>query len=126
MLHTLLGLDSPEEIQGHPQLGASWEWHAIANVVERLGARWDAEVYFWATHAGAEIDLVVIRGNRRLGFEVKRTSAPSVTPSMRIALQDLELERIDVLHAGNDSFPLADGIRAVPVHRIWADLESLQ
>jgi predicted AAA+ superfamily ATPase len=68
---------------------------------------------------------VVIRGHRRLGFEVKCTSAPSVTPSMRIALQDLELERVDVHHAGNDSFPLADGIRALPVHRIWADLEPL-
>jgi predicted AAA+ superfamily ATPase len=123
VLHTLLGLESAEEVQAHPQLGASWEWHAISNLMERLDARWDNDAFFWATHAGAEIDLVIIRGNQRLGFEVKRTSAPTVTPSMRIALEDLELERIDVLHAGKNTFPLADRIRAVPAHRIWADEE---
>jgi predicted AAA+ superfamily ATPase len=125
ILHTLLGLESSEEVQAHPQMGASWEWHALANLMERLGARWEEDAFFWATHAGAEIDLLIIRGTRRFGFEVKRTSAPTVTPSMRIALQDLELERIDVLHAGKDTFPLADRIRAVSAHRIWADVEPL-
>jgi predicted AAA+ superfamily ATPase len=125
VLHTLLGLDAAEDVQGHPQVGASWEWFAISNVVERLGARWDEDVYFWRTHAGAEIDLLVMRGNRRLGFEVKRTSAPAVTPSMRVALEDLRLERIDVVHAGRETFPLSDRIRAVAAHRIWTDLEPL-
>jgi predicted AAA+ superfamily ATPase len=125
ILHTLLGLDSGEDVKGHPQLGASWEWFALSNAVERLGVGWGEHTYFWGTHAGAEIDLVVLRGNRRLGFEVKRTSAPSVTPSMRIALEDLRLERIDVLHAGRETFPLADRIRAVATHRIWSDLEPL-
>jgi hypothetical protein len=125
VLHTLLGLDTPTDVQGHPQVGASWGWFAISNVVERLGARRDGETYFWRTHAGAEIDLVVMRGNRRLGFEVKRTSAPSVTPSMRIALEDLRLERIEVLHAGRETFPLAERIRAVATQRIWADVEPL-
>jgi len=125
VLHTLLGLDSAADVQGHPQVGASWEWFAISNVVERLGAHWGVDTHFWGTYAGAEIDLIVMRGNRRLGFEVKRTSAPSVTPSMRIALEDLRLESIDVLHAGRETFPLADRIRAVATHRIWTDVDPL-
>jgi uncharacterized protein len=125
ILHTLLGLDSAGDVQGHPQVGASWEWFAVSNVVERLGVQWGVDTWFWGTYAGAEIDLVVMRGNRRLGFEVKRTSAPSVTPSMRIALEDLRLERIDVLHAGHETFPLAERIRAVATHRIWTDVEPL-
>jgi len=125
ILHTLLGLDSAADVQGHPQLGASWEWFAIANVVARLGARWDMDTYFWGTYAGAELDLLIMRGNQRLGFEVKRTVAPTVTPSMRIALEDLQLERIDVLHAGRETFPLAERIRAVSTHRMWTDIEPL-
>jgi hypothetical protein len=125
VLHALLGLDSREALEGHPQVGASWEWFATSNVVERLGARWGEDAFFWATHAGAEIDLVVIRGVRRLGFEVKRTTAPTVTPSMRIALEDLHLDRIDVLHAGRDTYPLGDRIRAVSTYRIWTDIEPL-
>jgi predicted AAA+ superfamily ATPase len=91
----------------------------------RLGARWDADTYFWGTYAGAELDLFIRRGNRRLGFEVKRTVAPAVTPSMRVALEDLQLERIDVLHAGRETFPLAERVRAVSAHRIWVDVEPL-
>ncbi len=125
VLHTLLGLDTAHDLLGHPQVGASWEWFALSNVVERLGADWGRDAYFWGTYAGAEVDLVVIRGNRRLGFEVKRTSAPSLTPSMRIALEDLGLERIDVLYAGRETFPLGEGVRAVPAHRIWIDIEPL-
>jgi predicted AAA+ superfamily ATPase len=125
ILHTLLGLGTADDLLGHPQVGSSWEWFAVSNVVERIGADWGRDTYFWGTYAGAEIDLVVMRGNRRLGFEVKRTSAPSLTPSMRIALEDLGLERIDVLHAGRDTFPLGDRIRAVSTYRIWTDIEPL-
>lgn len=90
----------------------------------RLRARPD-ECYFWATHAGAELDLVVVRGARRLGFERKRTDAPRITPSMRVALTDLKLDRLDVIHAGEHTFPLAPGIRAVALRRILTDLEPL-
>lgn len=125
ILHTLLGLDSREAIEGHPQVGASWESFVITNVLERTGARRGEDAYFWATHAGAEIDLVLIRGRRRLGFEVKRTMAPRVTASTRTALEDLKLEGIDVLHAGEETFPLAERIRAVSAYRIWDDIEPL-
>jgi predicted AAA+ superfamily ATPase len=124
ILHTLLGLDARAAVEGHPQLGASWEWFGVSNVLERLAARPGEDAFFWRTHAGAEIDLVVVRGLRRVGFEVKRTAAPSVTPSMRIALEDLRLERVDVLHAGKETYPLAERIRAVSVYRIWTDVET--
>jgi predicted AAA+ superfamily ATPase len=97
----------------------------VTNVLERLGTTWDSDAYFWATHAGAELDLVVIRGVRRRGFEVKRTVSPRVTPSMRSALEDLRLDHIDVIHAGRDTFSLADRIRAVAADRIWKDIEAL-
>jgi hypothetical protein len=68
---------------------------------------------------------VVVRGRTRLGFEIKRTVAPSVTPSMRHALHDLHLKQIDVIHAGSNTFPLSDGIRAVAACRLIEDLKSL-
>ena len=125
MLHALLGLDTKTALESHPQVGASWEGFVIANVLQRLGARWGEDAYFWATHAGAELDLVVIRGTRRLGFEVKRTVAPAVTPSMAVALADLDLERLDVIHAGRETFTLSERIRAVPARRIWQEIEPL-
>lgn len=124
LLHALLNLGDLEDVESHPQAGASWEGFAAEIVRASLGARRD-ECYFWATHAGAEIDLVVIRGRSRLGFEFKRTVAPSVSRSMHIALEDLGLERIDVIHAGDVTFPLADCIRAVPLSRVLDDLAPL-
>jgi predicted AAA+ superfamily ATPase len=67
----------------------------------------------WRTHQGAELDLLIVRGSQRLGFEFKRTSAPTVTKSMHIAVQDLHLDSLHVIHGGARSFPMADGIRAV-------------
>jgi predicted AAA+ superfamily ATPase len=124
LLHTLLNLVDQEDLEGHPQVGASWEGYAAEIVRDRLDARSD-ECYFWATHAGAEIDLVVIRGRTRLGFEFKRTVAPSASRSMRIAQKDLGLERIDVVYSGDSTFPLADQIRALPLSSVGEDLDPL-
>jgi len=124
VLHTLLGLDQRPDLERHPKIGASWEGFGIAQVVERLGARPD-ECAFWATHAGAELDLLVVRGRRRLGFEFKRTTAPEITRSMRIALQDLGLASLDVVHAGKHTFPLDRRVRALSLQRILSDLRPL-
>jgi predicted AAA+ superfamily ATPase len=124
LLHTLLGLETHADLEGHPKVGASWEGFVLAELVMRIGAR-DDEAYFWGTHAGAELDLLVVRGSRRLGFEVKRTTAPSTSKSMRSAFQTLGLERLDVIHAGENSFPLGEGIRAVSFRRLYEDLEPL-
>ncbi len=124
LLHALLGIGTREDLERHPKVGASFEGFAITAVVDRLRARW-SECHFWATHAGAELDLLVVRGRTRLGFEIKRTVAPSVTPSMRVALQDLRLSRLDVIHAGDHTFPLAPRIRAVALSRLLEDLAPL-
>ena len=77
------------------------------------------ECFFWATHAGAELDLVIVRvGSERRGIEFKRTTAPSLTPSMRTAVADLKLDSLEVVHAGADAFPLARKVRAVPLARL--------
>ena len=122
LLHTLLGLETAAEVESHPKLGASWEGFALGEVQARLSAR-SNECYFWATHAGAELDLLVVRGNRRRGFEFKRTDAPVISRSMRIAITDLGLERLDVVHAGTHTFPLAENIRALALSRLLKDLK---
>jgi predicted AAA+ superfamily ATPase len=124
LLHTLLGIKTREDLEHHPRLGASWEGFVLSQVIDRLGAR-PEECFFWATHAGAEIDLLVVRGPGRWGFEFKRTTAPAVTPSMRTALADLRLHRLQVIHAGAVTFPLAPNIRAVAAQRLLEDIEPL-
>jgi len=112
LLHALLDIRESADLEGHPKVGASWEGFAMDVVTRQLEARPD-ECYFWGTHSGAELDLLVVRGRRRFGFEFKRTVAPKITRSMREAIKDLRLDRLDVIHAGDATFPLADKIRAV-------------
>jgi len=124
LLHNLLGIRSSEDLEVHPKVGASWEGFGLQQVVARLKAE-PAECFFWRTHSGAELDLLVIRGRRRIGFEFKRTDSPSVTPSMRSALADLHLDRLDVIHAGRETFPLGQRIRAVALRRLLEDVKPL-
>jgi len=125
ILHALLGLATPRDLLRHPKLGASWEGFMLDQAVRALRARRE-ECYFWATHARAELDLLVVRGTRREGFEIKRTDAPRVTPSMRSAMETLRLDRLHVIHAGTTSFPLDSGIRAVASSAILDELASLR
>mgnify|MGYP001566005678 CR=1 FL=1 len=124
LLHSLLGIGTMDDLLSHPKVGASWEGFAIEETISRTGARPD-ECYFWGTHGGAELDLLLVRGRRRIGFEVKRTTAPKVTPSMRSALEDLRVDRLYVIHAGRDTFPLAERITAVPLARVLRDVPPL-
>jgi predicted AAA+ superfamily ATPase len=121
VLHTLLGIRTADELEGHPKVGASWEGFALEQVVARLDLRRE-RCFFWSTHQGAELDLLVTVGGRRVGFEIKRTTVPRVTKSMRIAMTDLRLARLDVLYEGSETYPLEKGIRAVPVSRVFDDL----
>jgi hypothetical protein len=113
------------DLQGHPKVGASWEGFVLEQIIRHLGAS-ASECFFWATHSGAELDLLIVRGRRRLGFEIKRTSAPAVTPSVRIALSDLRLNGLDVIHAGTESFPLSKGIRAVALGQLVEQIAELK
>jgi hypothetical protein len=121
LLHALLDIPSARALEAHPKIGASFEGFALQEVVRALRVR-PEQCYFWATHQGAELDLLVVEGTRRRGFEFKRTDAPGITKSMRVAMEDLGLERIDVVHAGVDTYPLSDAIRAVAVSRLTTDL----
>ena len=125
LLHALLNLRTLKDLEGHPKVGASWEGFAMEQVVRRLGVRRE-ECYFWATHGGAELDLLVVRGQKRWGFEFKRTSSPMVTPSMRSALSDLHLQSLEVIHAGEMTFPLDREIRAVALTRLLDDINPLK
>lgn len=123
LLHTLLDLDTLEQLERHPKVGASWEGFLLGLVVRLLGLRSD-QCFFWATHTGAELDLLVVRGGKRFGFESKRTTTPQLTRSMASALEDLDLVRIDVVHAGDRTFPLAKKVRAVSAARLDSDLRG--
>lgn len=123
LLHAMLGVNSPAALAGHPKLGASWEGFAIEQVVTRLGER---NAWYWATHAGAELDLFAQFNGRRLGFEFKHADAPSLTKSMHIARQDLKLERLLVVTPGSKSYPLADWAEVVGIGDLMARLDELQ
>ena len=121
VLHALLGLREPRDLERHPKVGASWEGFMLSQVVERLGAQ-PEECFFWATHSGVELDLLWVRGRRRWGFEIKRTSAPSLTRSMRTAFETLGLEKLWVVHAGAETFRLHKKVTAVAASRLLDDL----
>lgn len=112
LLHQLLGLDSEKALLSHPKLGASWEGFVIEQV---LAVEAHDKAWFWATHQGAEIDLLLRRGDRLLGVEVKRADAPRLTSSNRIAIDDLGLERVAVVYPGAKRYPLSDSVEAVPL-----------
>jgi predicted AAA+ superfamily ATPase len=124
LLHGLLNIKTFTDLEGHPKIGASWEGFVLRQIIRQLKVRKD-ECFFWATHAGAELDLLVVRGRQRLGFEIKLTSSPKITSSMRHALSDLKLKRLDVVHAGAESFPLDKKVRALALIRLLDDLKPL-
>lgn len=112
LLHALLGISDQRNLELHPKVGASWEGFAVEEVLKAL--RPD-EAYYWATHQGAEIDLVLFKHGRRIGVECKRMDAPTLTPSMRIALSDLMLDRLVVVYPGDRRYALADRVEVIPL-----------
>ena len=115
LLHELLGIAEPGALGRHPKCGASWEGFALDQVL-RI-ARPD-EAYFWATHAGAELDLLMFKDGRRIGVEFKRTDAPHLTASMRIAIQDLALDALYVVYPGDRRYALAPRVEVVPLSAV--------
>ena len=112
MLHTLLELATPRDVERHPRLGASWEGFALGQALDCLGA---SNAYYWAAHGGAEVDLLLHAHGRRYGFEFKHTDAPGGTRSMHAALRELKLERLWVVYPGEKRYPISDRITAFPV-----------
>ena len=115
LLHQLLGLDSEKALLSHPKLGASWEGFVIEQV---LASEPHDEAWFWATHQGAEIDLILRRGGKMLGIEIKRADAPRLTPSIRMALEDLGLAWVCVVYPGAKRYPIGGRVEAVPLQTL--------
>ncbi|MFM8620279.1 MAG: ATP-binding protein [Opitutaceae bacterium] len=115
LLHALHGLGDRQALLGHPKLGASWEGFILEQLIALLPSR---DTYFWATHAGAELDLMVMKGGKRYGFEMKYNDAPGTTRSMHTALADLHLEHLWVIYPGESRYPLDDRITVTPAREI--------
>lgn len=112
LLHYLLGIHSVPDLMTHPKLGASWEGYALEEIIKAFKA--DA-TFFWATHGGAELDLLLQTGGQKVGIECKRVDAPRLTRSMQVALTDLELDHLFVVYPGEQTYPLAEKITAIPL-----------
>lgn len=115
ILHALLQLDSRDALLRHPKLGASWEGFVIEQALHHARP---AEAYFWATHQGAELDLLMFKRGRRVGVEVKHADAPRLTPSMRVAMADLRLDQLLVVYPGDKPYTLADRVQVIPAARV--------
>jgi hypothetical protein len=118
LLHALLGIGDFDALMAHPRSGASWEGLVVEQVL-RIAQPEGA--CFWATHAGAELDLLLFKGGRRVGVEIKRMDAPRLTPSMQIALHDLELDALYIVYPGERRYRLADRVEVVPLEALLPD-----
>jgi len=117
ILHGLLGIESFLALEKHPKIGASWEGFVLSELLHQLKVE-PSEAYFWATHAGAELDLLVFINGQPIGFEIKRTTSPKMTPSINNSLTDLKLDRLFVIHAGDHEFQIHEKVNAIPMASI--------
>jgi predicted AAA+ superfamily ATPase len=122
LLHHLLGIKTEKELLTHPKHGASWEGYVVEEVLRSVEPD---ETYFWATHNGAEIDLVLMKDGKKYGVECKRMDAPKLTPSMRAAINELKMDHLSVVYPGTSHYQLAPRISAVPVESIAGGVKSL-
>ncbi len=123
VLHTFLGIPTYDDLSAHPKLGASWEGYCLEELVRYHRAR-EEDVFFWATHGKAELDLLIVQDGKKIGYEVKYTSAPRLTKSMRIASEDLQLDQLKVVFPGQGRFPLKEGIEAVGLASLFEAMEA--
>lgn len=116
LVHSLLGVSDRADLVRHPRSGATWEGLIIEETIRRVGDLFTP--YFWRTSNGAELDLLLVRGDRRIGVEVKRSDGPSITPSMRAALDDLQLDQLKVIYPGHQRYQLSEQIEVVPASHL--------
>lgn len=122
LLHHLLQVPTLSDLQGHPKTGASWEGFAVEQIVHSLGTR---DAYFWATHAGAELDLLVMVDGKRYGFEFKYSDAPKRHKSMNIAIRDLGLEHLWVIYPGDQKYSLDEKITALSLAQAIENISKM-
>ncbi len=121
ILHSLLGAESFEALESHPKLGASWEGFAIEQLLNVTGTR---DAYYWGTQSGAELDLLLVVNGKRVGVEVKYADAPRMTRSMRIAIADLKLSHLYVVHPGAARYELGSRAEAIGLAELLTEIES--
>ncbi len=121
LLHALLGIRGDQAVLTHPKCGASWEGFAIEHVLHILPTR---DAYYWAVHSGPELDLLLLYGGRRLGFEFKFADAPTLTRSMHSACADLKLDKLWIIYPGERRYMLADNAEVVPLRDCASALAS--
>ena len=117
LLHALLGLGTSAQVESHPRVGASWEGFAVEQVLRRHR---NQPAWFWGTQSGAELDLLVQDGNKRIGYEFKLSEKPTTTRSMRVAMEDLRLDELHIVCPGKISAPLDEGISITGIETLWA------
>lgn len=122
LLHLMLGIRSEKDLFTHPKYGASWEGYAIE---ETLKALEPDEAYYWATHGGAELDLLLVKDGKMIGIEYKRMDAPRLTSSMMIAMKDLNLSRLAVIYPGTKRYSIGDNVHAVPFDALADGMRGL-
>jgi predicted AAA+ superfamily ATPase len=122
LLHALLDVSSSEQLESHPKLGSSWEGFCIEQILSITGS---SNAYFWGTHAGAELDLLLLRNGKRIGVEIKYSDGPSTTRSMRSAMEDLKLDHLYVAYPGKEDYPLDKRISVMSLPSILAQFENL-
>jgi uncharacterized protein len=119
ILHTLLNIHTQEALESHPKVGASWEGFIRDEICRYVN---QSELYFWATHAGADLDLLLVTPAGRFGVEIKRTVSPKTTRSIHSAIDDLNLTKVFVVHAGDATFPLTEKVTAVASQSIRQEI----
>jgi len=117
IFHSLIGISDIDSLMVHPKLGASWEGYALEEVRRAYNAH-EEECFFWAVHQQAELDLLIMQGGRRLGFEIKFTDSPSMTQSMRTAIETLRLDSLVMVVPGSAQFKLGDDVTVCGLERI--------
>jgi len=122
LLHYLAGIRNARDLRNHPKMGASWEGYVIEETIKSVQPE---AAYYWATHGGAEIDLVLVKNGRMLGVECKHRDAPQLTPSMRTALEDLHLEQIAVVYPGTKQYSLGARVSVVPWEAVAEGMNGL-
>lgn len=121
LLHALLSIENQDQLEGHPKYGASWEGFALEQVLSVSKTR---QAFFWGTHAGAELDLLLMRQGQRFGVEFKAADAPDMTKSLHIALNDLKLDRAWIVYPGSESYSVHKRVQVVPLPALLRELRT--
>jgi hypothetical protein len=118
LFHCLSGIRTHADLLTNPKLGASWEGFVIEEIIRREAPD---EVYFWGTHSGAELNLLLIKDGRRSGVEIKRADAPKLAASMKTAMQDLKLDQLSILYPGTQTYSLAESVVVTPISSLFRE-----